>query len=55
MDNPHRIALAVFALGTVQAIALLILIASGGGSSFADRQTRAQIIPATYAPAGGSP
>ena len=39
----------------VRLLALLILIVSGGGSSFAERQARARMIPATYAPAGGSP
>ena len=55
MDNPDRIALAAVALGTVQAIALLILIAFGGGSSLADQETRAQIIPSSYTRAGGDP
>ena len=55
MDNPDRIALAVFALSTVQAIVLLIFIASGGDSSLADHQTRAADDSTSYAPAVGSP
>ena len=53
MDKPDRIALAVFALGAVQVIVLSIFIASGGGSSFADQETRVHIT--SYTPAVGSP
>jgi hypothetical protein len=53
MDN--RVALVIFALGTVQAVALLIFIAFGGNATFGDDQTRAQIISSSYAPAAGSP
>jgi len=42
MDNANRIALLVFALSTVQAIALLIFIAFGGDATFGDDQTRAR-------------